>query len=67
MKFNPFFFVDQARTEEMGILEFLKEEVSVKELLEIVFIEWLNNKTNYLGFSTANSFRDEVERYRENG
>ena len=30
-----FFFVDQAIMEEMGILAYLKEEVSLKELREV--------------------------------
>ena len=32
---NFFFFVDQTRMEEMGILAYLKEEVSLKELREV--------------------------------
>lgn len=39
----------------------------VKALRKIIVKEWLDYETDYLGFSTADSFRDEAERYRENG
>ena len=60
-------FVDEARMEGIGILRVLKEEMSVKALRETIVKEWLDYETDYLGFSTADSFRDEAERYRENG
>ena len=62
-----FFFVDQTRMEGIGILTSLKEEMPVKALRKIIVKEWLDYETDYLGFSTADSFRDEAERYRENG
>ena len=47
--------------EETGIVAFLKEKVSLKELLEATVKEWLKDETGYLGFSTDHSFRDEAE------
>ena len=60
------FFVDQTRMEGIGILKFFKKEISVKALPEIVFKEWLDYEIDYLGFSTADSFREEAEHYGEN-
>ena len=59
--------VDQTRMEGIGILTSLKEEMSVKALRKIIVKEWLDYETDYLDFSTADSFRDETERHRENG
>ena len=53
--------------EGIGILTSLKEEMPVKALRKIIVKEWLDYETDYLGFSTADSFRDEAEWYRENG
>lgn len=39
----------------------------VKALRKIIVKEQLDYETDYLGFSTADSFRDEAEWYRENG
>ena len=58
---KSFFFVYQTRMEETGILAFLKEKVSLKELLGVTVKEWLKDETGYLGFSTDHSFRDEAE------
>ena len=58
---SSFFFVYQTRMEETGIVAFLKEKVSLKELLEATVKEWLKDETGYLGFSTDHSFRDEAE------
>lgn len=38
-----------------------------KALQELLLKKWLDYETNYHGFSTADSLRDEAEQYRENG
>ena len=39
----------------------------VKALRKIIVKEWIDYETDYLGFSTADSFRDDAARYRANG
>ena len=53
--------------EEIGILKFMKENSRQKHCKKLLLKKWLDYETNYLGFSTADSLRDEVEQYRENG